>query len=100
MRAGKKGVGVIGIGYVGLVTGTCLAELGHHVICMDIDADKIARLRKGEVPIYEPGLPELLKKNQEGMTFTTSLEDVFEKDRKSTRLNSSHTDISRMPSSA
>ncbi len=78
MRAGKKGVGVIGIGYVGLVTGTCLAELGHHVICMDIDADKIARLRKGEVPIYEPGLPELLKKNQEGMTFTTSLEDVFE----------------------
>ncbi len=78
MRSEKKGVGVIGIGYVGLVTGTCLAELGHHVICMDIDAEKIAQLGEGEVPIYEPGLPELLEKNQERMIFTTSLEDVFE----------------------
>lgn len=78
--AGKdKYIGVIGIGYVGLVTGVCLSELGHEVICMDIDADKIASLREGKVPIYEPGLPELLGKNQERLTFTTSLEDVLDK---------------------
>lgn len=71
-------VGVIGIGYVGLVTGTCMADLGHDVVCMDIDAEKIAALREGEIPIYEPGLPELLKKNSERMTFTTSLEEAFD----------------------
>lgn len=69
---------MIGIGYVGLVTGTCLAELGNNVICMDIDAEKIAALREGQVPIYEPGLPELVVKNRERMTFTTSLTDIFE----------------------
>lgn len=69
---------MIGIGYVGLVTGTCLAELGNDVICMDIDVEKIAALREGQVPIYEPGLPELVAKNRERMTFTTSLTDIFE----------------------
>lgn len=69
---------MIGIGYVGLVTGTCLAELGNNVICMDIDTEKIAALKEGEVPIYEPGLPELVAKNRERMTFTTSLTDIFE----------------------
>ncbi|MDO8735868.1 MAG: UDP-glucose/GDP-mannose dehydrogenase family protein [Thermoleophilia bacterium] len=78
MAEEKKSVGMIGIGYVGLVTGTCLAELGNHVICMDIDADKIAALKEGEVPIYEPGLPELVAKNREHMTFTTSLADIFD----------------------
>lgn len=72
-------VGMIGIGYVGLVSGTCLAELGHQVTCMDIDAEKIAALKHGETPIYEPGLPELLEKNKERMVFTTSLEKVFQK---------------------
>ena len=72
-------VGIIGIGYVGLVTSTCLAELGNDVVCMDIDAEKIASLREGKVPIFEPGLPELVVKNRERMHFTTSLEEIFEK---------------------
>ncbi len=78
MTRKERRVGIIGIGYVGLVTGTCLAELGHSVVCMDIDAEKIAALREGEIPIYEPGLPELLKQNRERMIFTTSLEEVFD----------------------
>ncbi|MHB8168048.1 MAG: UDP-glucose dehydrogenase family protein [Thermoleophilia bacterium] len=72
-------VGIIGIGYVGLVTATCLAELGNDVVCMDIDAEKIASLREGRVPIFEPGLPELVVKNRERMHFTTSLGEIFEK---------------------
>src|SRR5687767_11165561 len=51
---------VIGTGYVGLVTGVCLADRGHDVVCLDIDAEKIERLRAGIVPFHEPGLPELL----------------------------------------
>lgn len=76
--ATKDSLGVIGIGYVGLVTSTCFAELGYHVYCMDIDAEKIASLKEGAVPIYEPGLDDLVRKNSERMHFTTSLEDVFE----------------------
>ncbi|MDO8580387.1 MAG: 2-dehydropantoate 2-reductase N-terminal domain-containing protein, partial [Candidatus Omnitrophota bacterium] len=49
-------IAIIGSGYVGLVTGVCLAELGHKVICVDIDREKIAKLNKGQVSIYEPGL--------------------------------------------
>ena len=66
---------VIGAGYVGLVAGTCFAESGNDVHCVDVDAEKVARLRRGESPIYEPGLGELLKRNlSEGrLTFSTDI---------------------------
>ncbi|MBA4118685.1 MAG: UDP-glucose 6-dehydrogenase [Candidatus Puniceispirillum sp.] len=68
-------VAVIGTGYVGLVSGTCLAEFGNHVTCVDVDASKIARLTQGEVPIYEPGLDVLIKSNvaKGYLSFTTDL---------------------------
>jgi UDPglucose 6-dehydrogenase len=68
-----KNISVIGTGYVGLVTGTCLADMGNDVTCIDIDAGKIAMLQRGEVPIYEPGLKDLLERNIEAerLTFTT-----------------------------
>ncbi len=66
---------VIGTGYVGLVTGTCFAEMGNHVTCVDIDTDKIAMLEAGQVPIYEPGLEEILERNveQNRLEFTSDI---------------------------
>lgn len=70
-------IAVVGTGYVGLVTGTCFAETGNQVACVDIDERKVERLRKGEIPIYEPGLDVLFERNvAEGrLSFTTSLAD-------------------------
>jgi UDPglucose 6-dehydrogenase len=69
-------IAIIGTGYVGLVTGTCFAETGNHVICVDIDADKVARMQAGEVPIFEPGLSVIFERNTNDgrLTFTTDLE--------------------------
>jgi len=66
---------VVGTGYVGLVAGTCFAESGNDVACVDIDAEKIARLQRADVPIYEPGLEELIKRNvsERRLSFTTDL---------------------------
>ena len=66
---------MIGCGYVGLVTGACFADYGHHVTCVDKDADKIAGLKRGEVPIFELGLTDLIAANvREGrLRFTTDL---------------------------
>jgi len=68
---------VIGTGYVGLVTGACLADIGNKVICIDIDKEKINKLKKGVIPIYEPGLGQLVKDNmkKKRLSFSTSLEE-------------------------
>lgn len=68
-------ISVVGTGYVGLVTGTCFAETGNHVICVDIDAAKVSRMQAGEIPIYEPGLETLFHRNikQGNLEFTTDL---------------------------
>src|ERR1700748_3332545 len=62
---------IFGTGYVGLVTGACLAEVGNDVVCVDIDADKIARRKRGEMPIFEPGLEEMVAANRSRLRFTT-----------------------------
>ncbi len=71
---------IIGTGYVGLVTGTCFAEVGHHVICVDRDAAKVKLLQSGGIPIYEPGLDELVRKNVAAgrLTFTASTREGVE----------------------
>jgi len=72
-------IAVIGTGYVGLVTGTCLAETGNEVICVDIVEEKVNKMRAGEMPIYEPGLDQLFNRNikQERLTFTTNLAEAI-----------------------
>ncbi|HWJ91837.1 MAG TPA: UDP-glucose/GDP-mannose dehydrogenase family protein [Flavisolibacter sp.] len=71
---------VVGTGYVGLVTGTCLAETGNHVCCVDIDERKVNKLRNGQVTIYEPGLEKLFERNlkEERLSFTTNLKEGLE----------------------
>lgn len=72
-------VTVVGTGYVGLVTGACLADTGNHVVGLDIDAAKVARLAEGRCPIYEPGLPALLRENLDAgrLRFTTDVADAI-----------------------
>ncbi len=76
-------VAVVGSGYVGLVTGACLAETGNEVICADIDARKIERLKQNDIPIYEPGLEEMVRRNQaeRRLTFTTDVGKAVEEAR-------------------
>ena len=71
-------IAVVGTGYVGLVTGTCFAESGNDVICVDTDASKVERLKRGEIPIFEPGLEEMVKHNlrEERLRFTTNIEEA------------------------
>ena len=73
-------IAVVGTGYVGLVSGTCFAETGNDVICVDIDAAKVERMRNGEVPIYEPHLDVLFERNIKAgrLTFTTDLAEAIE----------------------
>jgi UDPglucose 6-dehydrogenase len=70
---------VIGTGYVGLTTGACFADLGNDVVCLDVDENKIARLRRGEIPIFEPGLEEMVQRNVEAgrLSFTTIYPDAI-----------------------
>jgi UDPglucose 6-dehydrogenase len=74
----SKPVGVVGVGWVGLVTATCFAELGHDVIALDILPEKVEALRSGDVPIHEPGIAELLERNRERLRFTTSMDEALE----------------------
>ncbi len=74
----RKRIAVFGAGYVGLVTGACLAELGHTVTVRDVIPERIAVLRRGEVPIYEPGLDELLARNHERMRFTLDVAEAID----------------------
>jgi UDPglucose 6-dehydrogenase len=75
--AERSAVGVIGIGWVGLVTAACFAELGNEVVALDIDEEKIAALRRGEVPIHEPGLAELVERNRDRLHYVTSMNEVL-----------------------
>ena len=77
VSASKEPIGVVGVGWVGLVTATCFAELGHPVVAVDVDTAKVEALRRGEVPMHEPGIDELLSRNAERLTFTTEIADAL-----------------------
>src|SRR5215510_5106132 len=102
-------IAMVGSGYVGLVSGACLAQFGHDVICVDKVADKVAQLRKGDVPIYEPGLDKLVVDNVRAgrLTFDTNLaeavgsaEAVFIAVGTPTRRGDGHADLTYVYSAA
>jgi UDPglucose 6-dehydrogenase len=74
----KEPIGVVGAGWVGLVTAACFAELGHRVVVREIVPEKVESLRRGEVPIHEPGLPEMIERNRERLIFTTEMGDLLD----------------------
>src|SRR5215213_11467355 len=78
VAAKDEPIGVVGVGWVGLVTAACFAELGHPVFARDIVPEKVEALRRGEVAIHEPGLDELVARNAERLSFTTDLQDVLD----------------------
>ena len=78
MTGEKEPVGVVGVGWVGLVTAACFAELGHPVVARDIVAEKVEALSRGETTIHEPGLDELLRRNAERLTFTTEMDELLD----------------------
>src|SRR3712207_4469608 len=113
MNAPREPIGVIGTGYVGLVTAAGFAELGNEVWCIDIDERKIAMLEDGQIPIYEPGLAELVEKNRERLHFSTNLADALEHARLlfvavgtpptysgDADLSAVHADVDAMPASS
>lgn len=73
-------IAIVGTGYVGLVSGTCFAEMGVHVICVDVNEEKINALISGQIPIYEPGLDEMVLRNyrERRLNFTTDLTSVLD----------------------
>jgi UDPglucose 6-dehydrogenase len=74
----REPIGVVGAGWVGLVTAACFAELGHRVVLREIIPEKVEALDRGELPIHEPGLPELIERNRERLTFTTEMEVLLD----------------------
>ena len=70
-------IAVAGTGYVGLVTGVCLASKGHGVTCVDVDENKVKIMKNGDSPIYEPGLSELMKEHKNSLVFTTDYEEAY-----------------------
>jgi UDPglucose 6-dehydrogenase len=78
MNGAREPIGVIGTGYVGLVSAAGFADLGSHVYCVDTDSAKVELLRRGEVPIYEPGLAEMIARNRDRMHFATTLDEALD----------------------
>jgi UDPglucose 6-dehydrogenase len=76
--AEREPIGVVGAGWVGLVTAACFAELGHRVIVREIVPEKVESLRRGEVPIHEPGLSEMIQRNRDRLTFTTEMDELLD----------------------